>query len=436
TYDSTVGAPSCETTAICDSGSLLNGRAGLGPEPHASNTLTTSPCADGTAGAYHSDESSDAIVVSTPGGGPITAGQPVKIQVTTWAYSTTDKLDLYLSPSVTSPSWTFVGTLAPATSGVQVLSATTTVPAGASRAAVRANFRYGGAASACSTGPDDDHDDLVFRVAPGASDTVPPTTAITAPTAGSTVSGTVSVTATASDNLGVTRVEIYDGSTLLGTATSPPYIVSWSTSAVPNGSHTLSSKAYDGAGNVGTSPGVVITVLNTLPSGQAVYSPTWKAPVCASVSTSCDSMVLLNGRGPLGPEPHAPDTLNGACADGTAGVYHSDESLDALKISTTDGSNLAPGKSVFIDAKVWAWGNGAGDYLDLYYASNASSPSWTYLGTLPAGGGGARSLRLNFTLSAGGSSQVIRGIFRYGGNIATCGLGSFTDNDDLVFTVQ
>jgi hypothetical protein len=47
---------------LCDSGSLLDGRATLGPESNAPNTLGSS-CADGKKGAYHVDSSVDAIVV-------------------------------------------------------------------------------------------------------------------------------------------------------------------------------------------------------------------------------------------------------------------------------------------------------------------------------------------------------------------------------------
>ena len=50
------------------------------------------------------------------------------------------------------------------------------------------------------------------------SDTTPPTVALTAPADGATVSGTVQLTASASDTVGVQRVEFYQGSTLIGTA--------------------------------------------------------------------------------------------------------------------------------------------------------------------------------------------------------------------------
>lgn len=97
----------------------------------------------------------------------------------------------------------------------------------------------------------------------GTPDTTPPTTSITSPASGATVSGTVSVTASASDNVGVTKVEFYLDSVLQSTSTISPYAWSWNTTTAANGSHSLTSKAYDAAANVGTSAVVSVTVSNT-----------------------------------------------------------------------------------------------------------------------------------------------------------------------------
>lgn len=95
-----------------------------------------------------------------------------------------------------------------------------------------------------------------------APDTTPPSTSITAPANGATVSGTTSVTASASDNVGVTKVEFYLDGTLQSTVTTSPYAWSWNTTASANGSHALSTVAYDGAGNTGSSATVNVTVNN------------------------------------------------------------------------------------------------------------------------------------------------------------------------------
>jgi beta-lactamase superfamily II metal-dependent hydrolase len=96
-------------------------------------------------------------------------------------------------------------------------------------------------------------------------DTQPPTTSITAPANGATVSGTVNVTASASDNVGVTQVEFYLDGALQSTDTAAPYEWSWNTTTATNASHSLTSKAYDAANNVGTSAAVTVTVNNAPP---------------------------------------------------------------------------------------------------------------------------------------------------------------------------
>ena len=97
----------------------------------------------------------------------------------------------------------------------------------------------------------------------GGGDTTPPTTSITAPANGATVSGTTNVTASASDNVGVTKVEFYLDGALTSTSTTSPYSWSWATTGSANGSHTLQSKAYDAAGNTGSSTTITVTVSNS-----------------------------------------------------------------------------------------------------------------------------------------------------------------------------
>jgi fibronectin type 3 domain-containing protein len=95
------------------------------------------------------------------------------------------------------------------------------------------------------------------------TDSTQPTAAITAPVNGATVTGSaVAVSASASDNVSVTKVELYvDGALKMTDATSP-YSFSLDTTPLANGGHTLSAKAYDAAGNTGTSTNVSVTVSN------------------------------------------------------------------------------------------------------------------------------------------------------------------------------
>jgi bacterial leucyl aminopeptidase len=137
-----------------------------GAEPNQPNTINNS-CADGTSGTFHSDESNDRIVVASTSGGALTHGTRATVTATVWASAqfSRDALDLYYTANANSPSWIFIKTIMPTKAGAQNLSTTFTLPTG-SLQAVRAQFRHGASAvaSACTTGPYNDHDDLIFAV--------------------------------------------------------------------------------------------------------------------------------------------------------------------------------------------------------------------------------------------------------------------------------
>ena len=170
----------------------------------------------------------------------------------------------------------------------------------------------------------------------------------------------------------------------------------------------------------------------------AVFDAGLQAPRCSTVGNSCDTVGLVVGRGNMsgGAEPNQPNTIADSCADGSSGTFHSDESNDRIVVSTLDGTDFAPGKTVRIDATVWVWPGGpTSDHLDLYYAADATSPTWTYVTTINPTTGGAQTLSANYTLPSG-PLQAVRARFRYQGSVAPCGTGSFTDHDDLVFAVD
>lgn len=271
----------------------------------------------------------------------------------------------------------------------------------------------------------------------GQLDLQAPSVAITAPASGSTLAGTVLVSGTASDNAAVARVKIFVDSNLIGTAQGVgPWTYVLNTTLFPNGPHQLKARAEDAGGNAAETS-ILIQVSNTVPVGQAVYDFVRKAPTCGLPGSACDSGALAVGRAliPGGAEPNQPNTLFASCADGTGGTFHSDESLDRVRILALDGGNLTAGKSARVEATVWAFSSYSGDYLDLYHAPNADSPVWTLIATLQPTVAGAQVLSANVLLPEG-STQVLRGNFRYGGAAGPCTGGSYDDRDDLVFAVQ
>jgi hypothetical protein len=131
----------------------------------------------------------------------------------------------------------------------------------------------------------------------GGGDVTAPTTSITAPTNGSTVSGTVAVNADASDNVGVTKVEFYLDGALRTTDTTSPYSWSWNTTTFANSAHSLVTKAYDAAGNVGTSSTVTVTVNNSTGSTQLLANPGFES---GAVSWTATAGVITNDAGQAG----------------------------------------------------------------------------------------------------------------------------------------
>jgi Big-like domain-containing protein len=103
---------------------------------------------------------------------------------------------------------------------------------------------------------------VTVTVSNGSSaDTTP--VAIASPASGATVSGTITVTASASDNGGIAGVQFrVDGANRGSEDAAAPYSISWDTTTVANGSHTLTAIARDAAGNTATSSPVTVTVSN------------------------------------------------------------------------------------------------------------------------------------------------------------------------------
>ncbi|MCV7071961.1 PQQ-dependent sugar dehydrogenase, partial [Mycobacterium rufum] len=97
-------------------------------------------------------------------------------------------------------------------------------------------------------------------------DTTAPTVSVTAPSG--TVSGTVSITATAADNVGVAGVQFLVDNAVVGVEdTASPYAVALDTTALVNGTHTLTARARDTSGNTTVSAPVTITVNNAAAPG-------------------------------------------------------------------------------------------------------------------------------------------------------------------------
>jgi len=127
---------------------------------------------------------------------------------------------------------------------------------------------------------------------PPTSDTTPPTVTIASPANNSTVIDSVMVVASASDNVGVEKVEFYIDGTLGNTRSTVPWQYNWNVrSLTPNSVHTILAKAYDAANNIGTSPTISVTVNRTpFPDTTA---PTVSITSPANNATVIDSVPVI-----------------------------------------------------------------------------------------------------------------------------------------------
>ncbi len=168
----------------------------------------------------------------------------------------------------------------------------------------------------------------------------------------------------------------------------------------------------------------------------AQYEPSLNVPWCRFSSTDCSSDTLLLGRGGVGGEPNAPNTLGGTCPDGEAGTFHVDGSVEAIQL-IREGATLAEGRPVTVEVRVWG-GTEPGELRLLHTADARYGRAWTQVGkasTVP----GEQVLRFSFVLPFGplsGQLHAVRAALGVPGGTGPCVPGPLHDHDDLAFTVE
>ncbi|WP_345794073.1 S8 family serine peptidase [Thauera sp. JM12B12] len=156
------------------------------------------------------------------------------------------------------------------------------------------------------------------------SDTSAPTVSVSGLAAGATVSGLVAVGVSATDNVGVSRVELLVNGSLLATDISSPYGFSWDSTKTPDGTATLTARAYDAAGNF-TAKSLSVTVANS--SAKTTAADT-VAPVAA----------ITNPVG--GGRVNGTVSVNGSASDDVR-VTQMRLYIDAKLVSTVTGNSLS-----------------------------------------------------------------------------------------------
>jgi hypothetical protein len=133
----------------------------------------------------------------------------------------------------------------------------------------------------------------VAEVTVTTADTVSPSVEISTPSADVSVTSAqdLDIIASANDDVGVTKVEFYDDTSLIGTDTTNTFSTTLSLDETSNGTHTIHAVAYDAAGNSSQSGSVNVTV-DIAGAVDATPETVYPAPVIDGVSVDGDSFVL------------------------------------------------------------------------------------------------------------------------------------------------
>lgn len=225
-------------------------------------------------------------------------------------------------------------------------------------------------------------------------DTTLPTATITAPTGSAPVSGTITISANASDNVGVSGVTFLVDSVVVGGGedTTSPYSVSWNTTSVANGVHTIVARARDTSGNTGDSLPVSITVNNTQQAGLvAAYSFDEASGAAIDQSGQGNTATLNNGVARV-------PGRNGSLAASFDGVN------DFISIPNSASTNIS-GNALTISMWINPQATAGGDSVVIgkFWNTTMSSPYYQY--GLELGGGN----RTDFYVGTTGGARVATG---------------------------
>jgi len=187
----------------------------------------------------------------------------------------------------------------------------------------------------------------------------PPTISLTAPDTSVTYTApaTITISAAAADTDGtISSVDFFEGSTLLGSASTAPYSFTWSN--VPAGSYTFSAVAHDNGGAATTSDARSVTVNSTAnnpptvsltsPPDAAGFTAPASITISADAADSDGSIVRVDfyaGSTLIGTSSTAPYSIT--WSNVAAGAY----SLTAVATDNSGASTTSPARSTSVNAR-------------------------------------------------------------------------------------
>lgn len=158
-------------------------------------------------------------------------------------------------------------------------------------------------------------------------DTTPPIVAITAPAANSAITTTTTATVNATDDVAVAKVEYYIDGVLKSTDTALPYTYSLDPAVIGLGSHQLTARAYDAAGNAATSSALPFTVPDAVKPVVNLTSPAAGATISGTVALSATA---TDNVGVTKVEFYVDNVVKATVTTGAANVFTSSLSTSSL----------------------------------------------------------------------------------------------------------
>ncbi|HET8581077.1 MAG TPA: peptidoglycan-binding protein [Candidatus Paceibacterota bacterium] len=204
-------------------------------------------------------------------------------------------------------------------------------------------------------------------------DTVKPTATLTAPLSGSVVSGaSVSLAATASDNVGLASLRFsVDGAPIGTPGTASPYSITWDSTGVTDGAHTIAVTAEDTSGNYATTSASVM-VSNAAPVISSISSGTpgeTSATITWTTNTGATSRVAY-GASASYDTYSALDTATTTSHQVTLSGLTSGATYHFAVISTDDfGRTSTSTDQTFTASSLPGWVE-SGAYIDIDFAND------------------------------------------------------------------
>jgi hypothetical protein len=274
---------------------------------------------------------------------------------------------------------------------------------------------------------------------PPSSDTALPAVYLTAPGAGATVSGTaVILSACADDNVTVAGVRFtVDGTNVGVELTNRPYSMTWNTTTVANGSHTVRAVARDTAANIATSAAIIVIVSNGTPPSGWPHQPSgfstltdWAMNALTGsgwniVNSSGYATITADGAAPMS-APNVgqwryPTGFGGGSAPATMYYPLPPAFNEGFVGITWKPSNPWQGHSSYVNKIFFLLGGACGNLIPIMYGPPGGpyqlrvAPEWgnwswltPNVNNVPVALGAWHKIELYFKYNTGGANGVVR----------------------------